>query len=334
MDTLLDCAPPEFHRMLQGLPAPHEGPGLPDHGQNYRLFAMSNYIYAALDRRSSGWTDYTSALSPYLPATPSTHSLAGADAHLPMYILAREGDLADERIQRTVHTALPAVKDVYAPLSKSLPEMGIWSCPQCDYPIDPRDLTVDQRTLIARHLGMGDDCGMLENLEGRVELDPKNPWLYMRCIDCLGWARFAMHLRTECLVFWYPSPAIAYKSAPGIWWDEDRLARRQVYAPLCLENEALERTERYQFCMWKAKKMLLVAKHGVHTARFHLTRWRRQAVDARRALVRQMFEAGRGIIDTRLALVALMDNERVDAEQLRWQDEREQNIALSSASSS
>ncbi|VDC03135.1 unnamed protein product [Peniophora sp. CBMAI 1063] len=326
--NVFERAPPEFSRVLQGLPAPSVYGGLPDQVENYRLFAMANYIYAAVDQRSSEWTDYTSASTPYLPATPSSHSLSGDDAHLPTYILERRGAESAARVAEAIRSALPRVADICARPSESLPEMGVWACPQCDMPIDPRDLTVDQRVLIADHLGVGDDSGVLENNDGRVQLDPANPWLFMRCVDCLGWAHLATHLRAECLILWYPSPVSAYRSAPGVWWDEERLSRRQVYKPLRLENEALERTERYQLRMWKAKKMVSLAKRGVHAARFHLTRWQREAAQARKNMVKQMFTAGRGIVDTGLALVALMDTECADPERQRWQAQRDEHRAL------
>ncbi|VDB90183.1 unnamed protein product [Peniophora sp. CBMAI 1063] len=323
--NLLEQAPPEFARVLAGLPVPPANGGQPNQDENYRLYAMANFIYAAVDQRSSEWTDYTSASSPYLPVTPSSQSLAGDNAHLPSFVVTREGSILDERIAEAIQSVLWRVPDVRARPSDSLPEMGIWSCPQCDLPIDPADLTVDQRVLIAYHMGVGEDCGVVEHADGRVQLDPKNPWQYLRSVDCLGWDHYAMHLRTECLILWYPSPVSAYRSAPGVWWDEDRLSRRQVYKAVRLENEALERTERHQLRMWKAKKMINLAKGGVHAARFHLTRWRRGAVVAREALVKQMFAAGRNVVDTGLALVALMDKERVDAERLRWQAQREQH---------
>ncbi|VDB98828.1 unnamed protein product [Peniophora sp. CBMAI 1063] len=331
--SLPGYAPEDFVRVLRGLPvsSPVNGAinGHATESVNYRNFAMSHYILAALDQHSADWTDYTSASSPYLPQSPpSSLSMSAPDAHVPGYILDRPQAFPDERIEAAVRSALPTVADVCSRPSDGLPEMGVWVCPQCGRGIDPLDLNVDERALIGEYLGVGDDCGVVERDDGRVELDRMNPWQYMRLVDCLAWDHFASHLRQECIVFWFPSPVTAYNSKPAMWWDENRLRHRQVYRPLRLEIEALERTGQYQLRMWKAKKMLRVAKQGIHAARYHLTRWRREAVSAREALVRQMFEAGRSIVDTGLAVVDLMDAEQEDPERVQWQESRDAHRAV------
>lgn len=172
---------------------------------------MANFIYAAVDQRSSEWTDYTSASSPYLPATPSSHSLAGPDAHIPTYILEHDGIFPDDRLAEAVRRALPAVPDLYARPSQSLPEMGIWSCLQCGATIDPWNLTMDERALIATYMGGGLDSVMITSTDGRVQLDSGNPWQFMRSVDCLAWTHLGEHLRSQCISFWFPSPSSAYK---------------------------------------------------------------------------------------------------------------------------
>lgn len=102
-----------------------------------------------------------------------------------------------------------------------------------------------------------------------------------------------------------------------MWWEEDTLSRHHALLPLRLEIDTLERTRQYQLRMWKSKEMLSLAKRGLRAARYHLTKWRREAVSACEKLVREMFEGGRGIVDVGLALVAHMDGERTDAIRIR-----------------
>ncbi|KZV60557.1 hypothetical protein PENSPDRAFT_671578 [Peniophora sp. CONT] len=321
-DSLQEYAPPDFFRVLEGTPITPVGGGAPDQAHNERMFAMANFIYAALDKHSVDWTDYTSASSPYRPVSASSHSLNAPDAHIPSYILAdgrANGGIPDERLAEGVRAALPSVQDVFARPSAALPEMGLWSCLECGHTIDPWNLTLDETVILAAYLGVGPDSGVVVDDEGRFRLDTSNVWLFMRNVDCLGWTHFAGHLATECITFWFPSPVSQYKSGPGLWWDESRLATRQAFHPLLLEIEATERTAEFNFRRWKFKKMLMFAHKGLDAARFELTRWRREALAQRHALVRTMFEGGRGIIDTGRALVHHMDQEHTDPVRLRWQ---------------
>ncbi|VDB85037.1 unnamed protein product [Peniophora sp. CBMAI 1063] len=324
-----DSAPNEYARVLRGLPALHpDGTRVGEYEQQ-RMFMMASFISAAVDHHSADWTDYTSASSPYLPLTVSSRSYSAPDAHVPAYMLANaRGPIPDERLAAAVRAALPLTTDIFARPSLGLPEMGVWSCADCDYIADPWNLDVDERVVLADYLGVGDDSGVKLFDGGVVRIDLANPWLFMRVMDCLGWTHYANHLRAECIIFWFPSPVSAYKSAPGLWWDEDALGRRQAFKPLRYEIEALEKTGQYQFRMWKAKKMLSIAKQGIRAARYHLTRWRRNAVSARVTLVCDMFDAGRDIVDTGRALVARMDDEGSDPERLRWQESRDTHRAL------
>lgn len=73
--------------------------------------------------------------------------------------------------------------------------------------------------------------------------------------------------------------------------------------------------------------MVIFAKKGLHAARYHLTQWRRRAAAARETLVREMFEAGRGIVETGFALVAQMDGEQVDPERMDLEAARDEHRA-------
>ncbi|KZV70918.1 hypothetical protein PENSPDRAFT_664729 [Peniophora sp. CONT] len=313
-ESLHEYAPLELWDVLQGLPSEGGEADAPEGAAACLWFGiikislvpcraqMANYIYAALDSHSADWTDYTSASSEYVPATPSSHSLEGADAHVPSYIRAdaeNNGGIADGRVAEA-----------------------------CGHTIDPWDLQLDESVTIATYLGLGAESGMVVRNDGRVQLDATNPWLFMRCVDCLGWTHFAEHLRPACITFWFPGPSSEYKSGPGMWWDESRLRSRAQHLPLRLEVDALERAAEYNFRVWKFKKMLALAQNGLHAARFHLTRWRRDAQAARKTLVRRMFEAGRGIVDTGRALVHHMDQEQYDPTRLRWQQARDESRAM------
>lgn len=318
---------------------------------NFLSLKMASYIYAALDAHSEDWTDYTSASSAYLPvtATASSHSLDAPDAHIPSYMRAAEdinNGVADERLADAVRAALPSIPDVFAPPSLSLPEMGVWTCPECGFVVDPWDLTLDGSALIGTYLGMGTDCGVLVSPDGRTQLDSANPWLFMRSVDCLGWTHLAEHLKRACVTFWFPNPVSAYKvcpriacyigfadgyqCGPGLWWDEVGMQTHMTHVPLRLEIEALERSAQYTFRMWRFKKMISIAEKGLHSARFELTRWRREAVRAREILVRGMFVTGRGIVDTGFALVHHMDREQNDASRMRLQQARDEYRTLKS----
>ncbi|VDB90237.1 unnamed protein product [Peniophora sp. CBMAI 1063] len=330
-ESLLDYAPPEFARVLAGEPVPPAGGGEPVRAEIARTFTMANFIVAAVDSYSADWTDYTNASSAHYPATPSV-SLEAADAHLPSYIRADlEADrmIPDERLAEAVRAALPSVGNVCARPSASVPEMGVWTCPECAHTIDPMELTIGEAVLIASYLGVGPDCGVREtDRDGLIELDRDNPWLFMRCIDCLAWSHLAEHLATQCVTFWFPSPVSAYQSGPGLWWDQERLLTRATWLPLRTEVDALERTAQYNFRMWKVKKMIDVADRGLHAARFQLTRWRRDAIAARETLVRTMFGAGRSIVDTGLALVHLVEQQETEPARQRLQEDRDTSRSL------
>ncbi|VDC05900.1 unnamed protein product [Peniophora sp. CBMAI 1063] len=328
-DDLLSYAPPEFEQALRGLPRVGN---LTSQIATDGAFVMAHYIVAALDNYSADWTDYTRASSPYLPTTPSRSTFDAPDAHVPPYLRSPADNpyrlIHDERLLAAVKTAIPSVPNVYDRPSGSLPEMGVWSCPECDYIVDPLDLSIKQRALIASYLGVGSDSGISVAADGRVGLDRENPWQFMRSVDCLGWSHYAEHLRTHCVRLWFPNPSSTYQGAPGMWWDQDRLNAQVNLRPLRQEIEDAERTDQYRFRMWKAGKMLSFADKGLHAARFHLTSWRRGAVSARDDLVRGMFGAGRTIIDTGRALVAHVDAEAVDATRLAWQGARDECRSL------
>lgn len=69
--------------------------------------------------------------------------------------------------------------------------------------------------------------------------------------------------------------------------------------------------------------MLSIARRGLHAARFHLTKWRRDAIAARETLVRDMFQAGRTIVDVGLALMARMEAEQSSEVRQHWVDQRD-----------
>ncbi|VDC00380.1 unnamed protein product [Peniophora sp. CBMAI 1063] len=326
-ELLWEVAPADFHEILLGLPVRESDDGEPDEVNNPRLFTMANFIYAALDSRSAQWTDYTSASSEHYPATDSRRSLsiAGDHAHIPAYLLrdvGLDGSVADERLIEAVRDVLPSVVDVRSRPSASLPEMGVWTCTHCTVFIDPWNLRIEEQLLISDHLGVGDECGLVLSSDGRVQLVPTNPWLFMRCMDCLGWAHYAQHLREAHIIFWYPGPATVYRTSPGFWWDEAALSAQNAQHQIILEVRAAERTGLHDLRMWKAKKMITTAKASLHAARFQLTRIRREAMQARARLVRAMFQAGRDVVDVGLALVERMDAERVNPERERWQAAR------------
>ncbi|KZV60543.1 hypothetical protein PENSPDRAFT_671602 [Peniophora sp. CONT] len=284
--------------------------------ENSRTFTMANVIYAALDTRSADWTDYTDASSAYLPATVSarSNSLQGDDAHLPAYLQVRstpEKPILDEGVEKAVRP--------------SLPEMGVLDCAECHWVLDPWNLSVDDQAVLSSHLGLGDISGVVQGRHGRVQLDTSNPWLFLRSVDCLAWYHYAEHLKNACIIFWYPSPASSYKSAPGFWWDESSLSQRPASRAAWLESQAIDRTEGHNIRMWKAKKMLAIAKQGLHASRFHLTQLRRNAVRARVDLVRDMFEAHRGIIDVGLALMAQFTREKNDPERALQEASRDEH---------
>ncbi|VDC00038.1 unnamed protein product [Peniophora sp. CBMAI 1063] len=327
---LLQYAPADFARVLQGIPVALPGQDVPDEVDNARMFAIASFIYAALDSRSVEWSDYTSASSAYLAATATSHSLESPDAHIPSYIRADErsqNGIAHSRLAAAVKAALPSVADVRARPSSTLPEMGVWSCSEsdCGHVIDPWDLTVAECEIIGSYMGVGADSGIVVRADGGAELNRQNPWQVMRCIDCLGWSHFAWHLNAHCIVFWWPDPTRAYKSEPGLWWNEERLCTHQAHRQLREQLEADELADQQNIRKWKCKMALTHAKKGLHAVRFHLTKWRRDAMLARETLVREMFQAGRSIVDTGLALVHRMDVERTNTDRVRLQEERERH---------
>lgn len=178
---------------------------------------MAHLIYAAVDSRSADWTDYTSASSAYYPETVSAHSssLDGEEAHLPGYMRTASASEPhrhlDDHVLRAIRRALPAVPDVCSRPSASLPEMGVWSCPQCGSVIDPWNLRLKEKGLIQDFLGVGVDSGLVVATDGRVQLDRRNPWQFMRCVDSLAWSHYSDHLKSVHVIFWYPNPAVSYK---------------------------------------------------------------------------------------------------------------------------
>ena len=175
---------------------------------------MANLLYAALDSHSDHWTDHTSASSAYLPASESSHTSSTPDTHVPQYILddaRRNGGIPDDQLAEALKELLPSVPDVRARPSLDLPEMGVWTCPQCQHTINPRDLRVEEHVIVAAHLGIGPRSGVVVRDNGIVELDTDNGWQFSRCVDCLAWSHYAVHLEEGCITFWFPSPASEYK---------------------------------------------------------------------------------------------------------------------------
>ncbi|VDC05309.1 unnamed protein product [Peniophora sp. CBMAI 1063] len=103
-----------------------------------------------------------------------------------------------------------------------------------------------------------------------------------------------------------------HQELPGWWWNDALLVRDQALLHKVKKLEDDARQDRRQ---WMITKAVDSAQRKVRRACARLTRMRLNALQARRQLVSNMFDHGRGILDVGRAVLALVRRQADDPRQ-------------------
>ncbi|VDC02356.1 unnamed protein product [Peniophora sp. CBMAI 1063] len=308
-DKTLLGAPPDFFRALQGLDVQSTEESTDPDGDSgreahYRTYMASAFIYACVDQDSSNWSDY-------LQSTIAEQSTIITDTSDAPRISICEDDECDNRLQEAVCEALPGLSNpCIRPSDQLVANTDVWRCPveRCRESVRPFNLTNAQCDVVVALAGDFDSM-MIRGDSGRVRLRRQDPWAFLRYVDAVAWEHISWHLHRAHITFYYPHPHMPYKERPGWWWDESLLARDQ---PLLQDLKAIEATNRQNRRQWLVTKAISSAQRKIERARARLTRWRYDALRARRELVSAMFEINRDVVDVSLSLLALVRQQATD----------------------
>ncbi|VDC00585.1 unnamed protein product [Peniophora sp. CBMAI 1063] len=312
MTEALLGAPFDLDRALQGVSLLEGGEpvsGLSEDGDaeqdaHYRVFVASAFIYACVDGDSDNWSNYCVAAG-------AEKSSISSDVSQAPRISVCESDEGQELLDDAVCEALPGVSDLHSRPSEMLSAPAdVWRCPVegCREVIRPYKLTQQQREVVVVLSG-DPDAMIVQVSNGRFRLRCSDPWKLLRYIDALAWDHISWHLHRAHITFYYPHPDKPYKESPGWWWNEALLARDQSLLRDVAELSATAQQARRQ---WMVTKALDFARRKIQRASARLTRWRYDALQARRELVSDMFSLNRSIVEVSRALLALIRQQESD----------------------
>ncbi|VDB97832.1 unnamed protein product [Peniophora sp. CBMAI 1063] len=231
-----------------------------------------------------------------------------------------ESDAGAELLNKAVLSALPGVSDLHTPPSaQTSASADAWNCPVngCMQTVRPFDLTQQQRELVVTLSG-DPDAMVIQDSRGRVRLRRRDPWMFLRYIDAIAWDHLSWHLHRAHITFYYPHPSKPYKECPGWWWSDVLLARDRSLQLEVTELEASAKQDRRQ---WIVTKAIDSAQRKVQRACARLTRWRYNALHARRELVSDMFSLDRGLVEVGRALLALVRQQESDPATAAYSEE-------------
>ncbi|VDC03702.1 unnamed protein product [Peniophora sp. CBMAI 1063] len=308
VDSLLN-APTDLSRVLQGLdiPSPEQPQGSVGNSPrdaHYKSYMASAFIYACVDNDSTNWSHY------YLSPSAEQSTIVSDSSDAPRISIC-ESDDCDQLLKDTICDALPGLTNLYARPSEQLcSNADTWRCPveRCCKAVRPFNLTQEQCDVVTTLAGAFDTM-LVRGSNGRVRLRREDPWAFLRYIDAVAWEHISWHLHRVHITFYYPHPQAPYKELPGWWWNETLLTRDEPLFRLVQDFEATSRQNRRQ---WLVTKAIESSHRKIQRAQARLTRWRYDALEARRELVATMFNLNRSVVDVGRSLLTLVRQQEAD----------------------
>ncbi|VDC01205.1 unnamed protein product [Peniophora sp. CBMAI 1063] len=306
-ESLLN-APADLSRVLQGISLLGQEPEVLNadsvREDHHRAFIASEFIYACADDDSNNWSNY------FLSSAAEQSSLVSDVSNAPRMSIS-EDDAGNELLLDTIHGVFPVSYDLCARPSNQLSTgVDVWHCPveHCREIIRPFNLNQQQYDVVLT-LSDSFDTMLARGNDNRVRLRRQDPFKFLRYVDAIAWEHIAWHLHRIHISFYYPHPHLPYKERPGWWWNEALLVRDQ---PLLQQVRDHENTSRQNRRHWLAMEAVNSARRRIQRGRARLTRWRYNALQARRDLISDMFRLNRGIVEVGRSLLHLVRQQEAD----------------------